>query len=245
MRGLTLLSPHRDDAVFSLYLSLQMWRQLGIRVTVLNFFTRSNYAPRALESQVDAVSLIRKTEDHNVLSRIDKRIRIRDCDLLDAPLRLGIPFEAVCRPETGALARSVEPGITAYIRTQAQTDLVIAPLGLGGHVDHLAVSEAAITSVWLRHRLAFYEDLPYATWTSDDRLRQRIHEIETKLRVRLRPVLIRQQCAIRRKQRAVARYRSQITRDEAASIARFSLRYGGGERLWLPRHIDLWTALSG
>jgi LmbE family N-acetylglucosaminyl deacetylase len=244
MRGLTVLSPHRDDAVFSLYFALRKWRREGVRLTVLNFFTRSNYAPGVSEKQTDAVSLIRKTEDRNVLSRIDKGIDVRDCGLLDAPLRLGIEFAAVCNPETRALAKSVEPEIAAYIRTRAFSDLIIAPLGLGGHVDHLAVNEAAIASTARNHKPAFYEDLPYATWTSSDMLRQRIHEIETKLGARLRPVIIRQRYAIPQKQGAAARYRSQITRQEAASIARFSLRYGGGERLWIPKHSKLWTVLA-
>ncbi len=245
MIRLTILSPHRDDAVFSLYLALQKWRQSGIRVTVLNFFTVSNYAPRVSENQTKAISLVRKTEDHNVLSRIDKRIRIRDCDLLDAPLRLGIPFEAVCRPDTGAFAKSVEPEIAAYVRTQVQKSLVIAPIGLGGHVDHLAVNEAAVTAVLQRSRIAFYEDLPYATWASDDVLRQRIHEIETQLQRGLRPVIIRQKHARLRKQRAAAGYKSQITQEEARSIAGFSRRYGGGERLWIPKHSKSWTMLAG
>ena len=244
MTRLTVLSPHRDDAVFSLYLSLQKWCQSGVRVSVVNFFTVSNYAPKVSVNQTEKISLIRKTEDHDVLSGIHKKIRIQDSDLLDAPLRLGIGFESICRPETQALARSAEPEIAAYIRSQASKDLLIAPLGLGGHVDHLAVYEAAIASVSRKQHIAFYEDLPYAIWTGDKVLRNRVLETETKLHVRLKPVIIRQRRAAFRKQRAAAGYKSQITPEEASSIARFSFRYRGGERLWVPKYSKLWKLLT-
>lgn len=188
--------------------------------------------------------MIRKTEDHRALSAIDKQIQVRDCGLLDAPLRLGIGFEAVCRPETRVFAKSAEGEIAAYIRTQAAGDLLVAPLGLGGHVDHLAVSEAAITSASRKRQLAFYEDLPYATWTSNSALRERVSEIETALRIRLKPAIVRQEYVARRKRNAAARYRSQVTPVEAASIARFSLRYGGGERLWIPTRSKLWDKVT-
>jgi hypothetical protein len=190
------------------------------------------------------VSLIRKTEDHHILSSIGNRIRIRDCDLLDAPLRLGIEFAAICRPEIRARAKYVEPEIAAFIRTQVLHGPLVAPLGLGGHVDHVAVTEAAITAGLQRRKLAFYEDLPYAMWTSGEALRQRIDEVETKLGGRLKPVIIRQKYSVRHKQRAAAAYRSQITEEEARSIARFSQRYGGGERLWIPRQSKAWAMLT-
>lgn len=245
MTRVTILSPHRDDAVFSLYLSLRKWRRSNVRLRVVNFFTVSNYAPRVFENQAAAISLVRKMEDHKSLSAIDRRILIQDCDLLDAPLRLGIEFADVCGPEKRASARTVEPEIAGYIRTQLQKDLLIAPLGLGGHVDHLAVNEAAIAATFPCRRLAFYEDLPYATWTADDVLRLRIHEIETALGYRLRPAIIRQDYAVRRKLRAAAGYKSQITLEEARPIAQFSRRYGGGERLWIPKHSTAWTMLTG
>ncbi len=243
MLRITVLSPHLDDAAFSLYLSLREWQRPDISLAVLNFFTVSAYAPRASSTGAEAVSLIRKTEDRRVLSRIGRGIRVRACDLLDAPLRLGLKSEAVCRPDTQVLASRSEPELAALIRKHAGSDLVIAPLGLGGHVDHLAVHHAAIASVSPPH-LAFYEDLPYAIWTLEAVLSQRIREAEAGTQVRLRPAIVRREHGVWRKQHVIAQYRSQISPEQAASIARFAARYESGERLWIPRYGKAWMLLT-
>lgn len=243
MISLTVLSPHRDDAVFSLYLALRKWQQSPLRIIILNFFTQSNYAPRISGKGAALVSNVRKTEDHKALAKIGKNIQILDCDLLDAPLRLGIEAAAVCRPETRPDTRCVTE-IAAYIRNLARNDLLLAPLSLGGHVDHRAVNEAAIASASKKSRLAFYEDLPYATWTPQDTLQRQVHAMEARIGIPLRPVIVRQRGEVRRKQYAAARYQSQITLQEAIWIARFSLRYGTGERLWIPKHGESWALLT-
>lgn len=209
----------------------------------MNFFTMSAYAPRAGRSGAEAVSLIRKTEDRRILSRIGRDIQMKDCDLLDAPLRLGISSDAVFRREAQELASACEPDVSAFIQKHASHALVIAPLGLGGHVDHLVVHNAAIRSC-SPVRLAFYEDLPYATWTPQAALWGRILETEAKAGIRLRSAIIRLGAAVYRKQRVIAEYRSQISLEEAASIARFAVKYGGGERLWIPKHSKDWALLT-
>jgi LmbE family N-acetylglucosaminyl deacetylase len=241
---LTVLSPHRDDAPFSLYLSLLKWHRSGIRLAVLNFFTISAYAPRISATEPEHVSRIRKAEDRSLLSRIGRNIRVRDCGLLDAPLRLRIDSAAVCLPDTQRFASGTQPEVTAFIQRHAHDGLIIAPLGLGGHVDHIAVYEAAIAADLRHHRLAFYEDLPYATWTPDRTLIDRIRQTEAKIRLRLQPAILPHKYGIRRKQRAISQYRSQIAPEEAALIARFAIRYSGGERLWIPKHSRNWTALT-
>jgi LmbE family N-acetylglucosaminyl deacetylase len=242
MRRLTVLSPHRDDAAFSLYISLRKWCQSGVNVSVLNFFTVSAYGKSPAGSGPEIISAIRRAEDRRVLARIDGSIRVLDCDLLDAPLRLGIDSRAVFSPEIQRFASVIQPNIVALIRGNACNDLLLIPLGLGGHVDHLAVHLAA-TSFPNKHRLAFYEDLPYAAWVPETMLRRRIRETEARTRVQLRPAIIRQEAARWRKQCVIAQYRSQITREEAALISKFSGRYGGGERLWVPKYSQAWALL--
>src|SRR5581483_9095791 len=91
-----VLSPHRDDAIFSLFFSLCGWRARGMPVCITNFFTRSNYAPQARADGASAISEIRKREDRAALRRADLAIRVHDRELLDAPLRLEIPSSRVC-----------------------------------------------------------------------------------------------------------------------------------------------------
>ncbi len=243
MRRVTVLSPHRDDAAFSLYLSLKRWCRSGVDVSVLNFFTVSAYGRSTAGSGPEIISLVRKAEDRRVLSFIGRSIRVQDCDLLDAPLRLAVSPDAVFRPETQALAAASEPEVAALIRANARSGLLITPLGLGGHVDHIAVHRAAMACP-NKQRLAFYEDLPYAAWTPDTILSRHIRETEAKAEVRLRPAIIRREGAAWQKQSAVAQYQSQITPEEAALISKYSGRYGGGERLWIPKYSNAWAWLT-
>ena len=74
------------------------------------------------------------------------------------------------------------------------------------------------------HRLAFYEDLPYATWTPEHEILQRVREIETRLRRAYRRILNRS--IERSKRRSAALYTTQITPEEATNIA------ARRERIW-------------
>jgi LmbE family N-acetylglucosaminyl deacetylase len=224
MCHVTVLSPHPDDAVFSLGLSLAAWSERGIKVRVINFFTVSGFAPRCGSKDTGVISAVREREDRKALGSISANIEIKSLGLLDAPLRLGLPVGSVFTLE-------VEMGEVRALQ-QRMAGPVIAPLGLGNHIDHLTVRAAAIRQ---EHKnLAFYEDLPYAAWSSDAAVRQCVREVEEMARARLRPVILRRAHAIATKRRIVARYRSQIDREDAELIARFAANYGGGERIWIP-----------
>jgi LmbE family N-acetylglucosaminyl deacetylase len=237
MHEVTVFSPHRDDAIFSLYVCLARWHEASVRISVLNFFTQSAHAPCAINGSAFPVSYARSREDRRALAMIDRRIAVKSLGLLDAPLRLGIDSMSVCSSEAferdgGSSAGKL--GILLDGRI-GRRELFLAPLGLGNHVDHLSVRNAALEDI-KASQLAFYEDLPYATWTSKDSLREQVAACEQKIGRSLQPVVVRGRAVILRKRRAVARYQSQIRPDEAAAIARFAAKYGGGERLWIPRH---------
>ncbi len=244
MLELTILSPHRDDAAFSLSVALSYWSKLQLKLKVVNFFTRSEYAPRALSTYTSTVSALRRREDRSALSALDLGIRIEALDLLDAPLRYGVSAHAICRPETAALQSVSEiEDLGRRIRQYFIRGLVLAPLALGDHVDHLAVSSAALSNS-VDHKLGFYEDLPYALWTSESALRQRLHKNERAIGVHLRSVVIRnRKFTVAHKRRLISRYRSQISAEEATSIAKYASRYRGGERLWVPRYGSSWNSL--
>jgi LmbE family N-acetylglucosaminyl deacetylase len=229
--GFCVLSPHRDDAVFSLALTLTRGASRNIPLSIVNFFTRSDYAPRlSADVSVNRISAIRATEDQHVLRRISARMRLIDLDLLDAPLRRNIPASKVCFT---AVCESEINLITAYPNRVHLSEFVFAPLGLGGHVDHVTVRETAIRSI-RSSRLGFYEDLPYAMWTSERDLRRGVEDIEARTGMPLRPVIVTKPGGLIQKRDLVRGYRSQITAQETNLIARFSLKYRTGERLWLP-----------
>jgi LmbE family N-acetylglucosaminyl deacetylase len=244
MHAVTILSPHRDDAVFSLGLSLLEWRKLPLRLSIVNFFTVSSYGPRATSSDESSITRVRQAEDHRVLASIDTRIRITSLDLLDAPLRLGIPAQSVCSQEMPPAQTKVDlEALTSKLRKYFHEGLVVAPLGLGDHIDHLTVREAAIAAS-SGHRLGFYEDLPYATWTDGADLLKRVMGIEEASGERLKACTIRTNRAVPRKYKLAVGYNSQIDRAGAYTIARFSINYGGGERIWIPKHRRAWRTLT-
>ncbi len=185
---------------------------------------------------------IRKREDLRVLASIHRSIQVIDRDLLDAPLRLGIPPKIVCNPEARAMIS--EPLIEQLTRNlrQGRAELAIAPLGLGDHVDHIAVQRAALRAM-APGQLAFYEDLPYATWTPEDVLREHVLEVEEATRMKLKPVIVHDRRLARLKRGAIAQYRSQIDWQGASIIAAWSKRHGSGERIWAPRGSARWAAL--
>ena len=241
MHEITVLSPHRDDAAFSLYFALSQWSRRNIRLRVVNFFTRSAYAPYVPFESVAAVSAIRRREDRSVLRALGS-IEVIDAGLLDAPLRYGIPVEEVSGNGTSSRISDKDiSALTAHI-PGSRSGIWIAPLALGDHVDHQVVKIAACCAIEAR-RLAFFEDLPYATWTPSELLRERVQDAERLTGSRLRPLLIRGVRTVFRKRQLVGRYSSQIAFEQAARIAHWSSNFGGGERLWVPAHSRLWQPL--
>lgn len=250
MSELTIVSPHRDDVPFSLFLSLSQWRSLPLKLNVVTVFTISVYAPRAgtlagdFEQIRSAVTSLRKREDRRVFQLIDKRITVEALDFLDAPLRLGISADCVCTPDNASLETRPEIEILSRrFRRYFRRGLVLAPLALGDHIDHLTVRAAAIKSS-VRQELGFYEDLPYAAWVSESSLRRAVSYAECSTGVPLKSAVIRQKRYISRKRSIAGRYQSQISRDDAIAIARFAANYGGGERIWIPKHGRAWKSLT-
>ncbi len=236
---LTVLSPHRDDAVFSLAHALGAWSRAGAEITVLNFFTRSAYAPFATDGA--DVSSLRAREDRRSLGLVSGDIRIRSLGLLDAPLRLGIEFGAITDPAAFTPRAEEVQAFGRYIRKLARKSLVLAPLALGDHIDHRTVHCASIVGA-AGQDIGFYEDLPYASWTAEQVIQNRIAIAEGELQYPLAPAFRRsqrRQC----KARAVAQYRSQIDDAMVKTIARYSEKYRGAERIWFPRHSRRWHPL--
>jgi hypothetical protein len=250
MSDLIIISPHRDDVPFSLYLSLSRWRSLPIKLSIATVFSVSAYAPRvtALASDFDdarrAVTSIRKREDRRVFTLIDKAIKLKDLQFLDAPLRLGIGADVVCRPQSSPVEGRPEVELLSrHFRKYFLRGLVLAPLALGDHIDHLTARAVAIKAS-VPHKLGFYEDLPYAAWVSESSLREVVSYVEQKTGKPLKSFLIRRKGHVFEKRGIASRYQSQISRSEAGVIARYAVKYGCGERIWIPKHCSAWRFLT-
>ncbi len=173
-----ILSPHRDDAAFSLSIAITNWLTARHTVTILNIFTRSRYAPYSdaafvhENDELSYVTAMRLREDEAFLRRITQNLpkglknhlHMADLNLKDAPIRLRIPLEEVSDTPVNPIDPSIEKirkALTKQSEAGAMEALVI-PAALGNHVDHLTVREAAqpFTATF---PTAYYEDLPYAT----------------------------------------------------------------------------------
>ena len=164
------LSPHLDDVVFSCGgfaagLADAGWRTVLITVFTQSVVPASGFAlacqlDKGLGPDVDYMALRRgeDTQAASILSFGD----VRWLELPEAPHR-GYNSAAEL---FGTLHEqdSVEFEIAAKfigLAAELQPDLVLAPQGLGNHVDHQQVIKAA-NHIFPAGRVAYYRDTPYA-----------------------------------------------------------------------------------
>lgn len=242
---ITVVSPHRDDAAFSLGLSIEHWLATGHTVRVLNCFTQSAYAPYSdvelvhENDKLSFVSALRKREDATWNKMLGGKLQFTDLDLIDAPVRLNLQlgeiFSVAIRPGDRALAR-VTGAVSKAMGREAQGNAaVIAPLSLGGHIDHRICTQAAMDAAGASGvPLAFYEDLPYVARVDG----QEIEAAAAATGLALEPGFAEPEpgdgaVRVARKRRVAEAYDSQIDSEVAEEIARFSQRYGARERIWM------------
>ena len=153
-----LISPHPDDIAWSLGVTVARLRAAGALLSCLTLFGRTRYAPSSPDHGTLAASALRAREEDAWAALTG--VRVERCDLPDAGLR-GFDDETEMGPEPEL---EIVHRVTARLRSaidRARPDLVLAPLALGGHVDHTATRHAlraldpAVDVLW-------YEDLPYA-----------------------------------------------------------------------------------
>jgi len=258
-----ILSPHRDDAAFSLSLAITHWLNARHTVTILNVFTRSRHAPYSdaafvhENDELSYVSAMRLREDELWVRRIQEslpkglknNLHMLDLNLKDAPIRLRISDDALCDTPVNPADPSIDKIRKALTRQSelGAIEALVLPAALGNHADHLTVREAALPFITPRPS-AFYEDLPYAAThptaaTDLDALR----DTASGLGEPLTPVLCQTNEpaaeAIARKRKLVLNFASQIDDEAANLIANFATRYDGAERLWANQQwLDTFTS---
>jgi LmbE family N-acetylglucosaminyl deacetylase len=143
------LAPHADDVVMSCAGSLLADVRAGREVTLITVFLSG------------AQAAMRRAEDEAAARALG--CRYLSLDLFDAPdrpevrgaLGLFMPFG----PEHLGITSEVVERLRWHIGPGAS---LRAPLGVGGHIDHRIVHEAARALAYDLHlELGYYEDLPY------------------------------------------------------------------------------------
>jgi len=233
-RGCDLLvvSPHRDDAAFSVGLTIRRWLACGWPVKIINCYTISEYAPHRSELNRAAVSDLRRAEDLAFAQHLGDGIEFVDLNLLDAPLRLCCPVDEVCNRALAPDRVRVEIELLGdHLRRIVNRGVLLIPLSVGNHVDHIIARQTCIRLADLCS-LAFYEDLPYSALAGPEGVAEARLATETLLGRSLQSIVIASGDASVKKMEVVKLYPSQVTESEVEQIKGYTA-YTGGERIWL------------
>ena len=156
------VSPHLDDAAFSVGGTLAALADAGHEVTVLTCFTRSVPDPtgfalacqtdKGLGPEVDYLA-VRRAEDRAAMAVLGAApVHL---DLAEAPHR---GYESAAGLFAGVHSGDdVWRAVRAHLE-ERDADLWLAPQGLGGHVDHLQVLRAV---AGLDRPVLWWRDSPY------------------------------------------------------------------------------------
>jgi LmbE family N-acetylglucosaminyl deacetylase len=160
------LSPHLDDAVFSCGATLAWLADHDIHVALVTAFTRSvsNAGAFAVACQTDKglhpdddYMALRRAEDHAAADVLGIT-EVIHLDLPEAPHRgYNSATELFRTPHEDD---TIDRTLRTRLNELGQPELVLAPRGLGGHVDHRQLVKA-IPGRWTRATM-LYRDTPYA-----------------------------------------------------------------------------------
>lgn len=170
MNRILILSPHPDDAVWSLGGLIHEFSNRQ-DVVVLSLFDG--------DPEAKAIDLLNSSQEHKWRQFTDARFRRKEDlkavqSLNGRLLSLGYPDAALRCNDTDFLHASLDDllvdidqshkicvprDLRTHVTSQIEpSDIIMAPLGLGGHIDHLITREIART---LDNPIAFYPEFPY------------------------------------------------------------------------------------
>jgi LmbE family N-acetylglucosaminyl deacetylase len=226
-KSLLVLSPHADDAALSvggLIQSLTPCRS----VLVLTLFGRSNYSRNSDAGNWEAVTEMRKREDLAFTQRVGASLVY--FDFPEAALRYRSFDQIFARNSQRLNCPSRMLNVLRKLLRQLQPVLVLAPLGLGSHRDHLVTMNLGRRICRDENiPIAYYEDLPYAEDYSERKIRQVVKRIDETLR----PISVQIRFGLNAKLNNLSLYRTQISAEEMSSVAEYAKRWTDPtERIW-------------
>jgi LmbE family N-acetylglucosaminyl deacetylase len=241
-----VLSPHLDDAALSVGGALAGWADAGESpavVTVcagqpagpLTDFARFQHARWGDPADLVAA---RRAEDQQALALLGARpvwLDVPDCIYRGDRYATEAGLFGPIAPDEGPLVEAIAGTVAALWSATARAT-VVAPLGIGNHVDHQLTRAAADRLAARGVPLLWYEDFPYVVRPGGETQRRALTD-------GWRPVLTPIGPTVERKVAAIAAYASQVpvlfgtAADMAAAVRAYAGATGGdgpAERLWRP-----------
>ncbi|HEY7070959.1 MAG TPA: PIG-L family deacetylase [Acidimicrobiales bacterium] len=180
-RGLVVVSPHLDDAVLSAGGIIAATARRGGRVRVVTVF---DGAPAVIGPDArafheacglgDDAMDVRRGEDDRALATLGaspERLGLREAlyrtGTRGQPVYAGEPDIFCADPGrepaiVGQVAEALACALDGEDSEDGEDELVLVPVGVGGHVDHVIVRRAAERDLRAGDRAwGYYEELPY------------------------------------------------------------------------------------
>ena len=162
------LSPHFDDLAFSLSGHLLDWRE-GFLVNIFSVCNRvtSKYkSQNPMHYDVTSVSKIRDAED--ILFCNQFYLNRFNLEMSEATVRGEHHFNLNgLEPLKNELSNILIPFLLQLVEADQQAKLALyCPMGIGGHIDHLATLQVVIGNYQVLRQffdIYFYEEFPYAS----------------------------------------------------------------------------------
>ena len=146
-----IISPHIDDAIFSLGGTILKLKDNSENVLIHYIFTISdwtnsnNCSGKLYSKNKFVVTNIRKQEEEIVSKRVGYKYIMYD--YYDMPLRSGDDVSA----------SEIQDALLDKINKE---DIIFFPIGIG-HPDHERIREVGISLFYMGFNTLFYEDMPY------------------------------------------------------------------------------------
>ena len=177
-----LVSPHSDDIAFSIGGTL-LKKFFNSPILVVTIFTISNISPCIRKNDSEIISQLRHLEDFEFAEKMGLEFHsfsfpeptMRGLSLLD--------LYETNNLNSDPMYNEVETALTKFIKSH-QCNMLVSPMGLGNHIDHIMLCDICIQIARENKiKIAFYEDLPYASMMTLKKIKVRAEEISPHLNV--------------------------------------------------------------
>jgi LmbE family N-acetylglucosaminyl deacetylase len=208
--GTLALSSHFDDVSLSIGGSLAA-HVFPEPVCIYTVFGVSNYARGAFHNDWHAVTRRRRREESRFAEALG--VACIHTDFLEAGLRIGCDFE---RSGNSRKPARFDPAIERIVR-EYDPRLLLCPLGIGDHWDHILVRQAVLDMKFKPDLLVlFYEDLPYADDLGPDGAKRFVALVNHRFRDVAVPI------NWKTKRAGLKYYSSQVGEDELRRVRQYT-----------------------